>query len=289
MPDYGVWSSSSIPGLAPELTEFVAKLHGSSQPSLMRASDGCLYVVKFAQASQPGSLFNESAGSELYHWLVISVPNWQMLHCSDAFLDANPGCYSATPNGPVRPENKFAFGSRYLGDSGAQLFEILPGSSISRIENAMSFWVAWIADICALHNDNRQVVFQEDASRHLHAFFVDHGNLFGAPNDKPLRLLAASRYLDSRVYPELRSEGKAFLLDHFAHLDEKLLWSRIHKLPVEFYSTEGFSRLKQTVDKLNNRAFLKRILTAITGNEWVPVWQRRQPVELQMARQDFAA
>jgi hypothetical protein len=232
----------------------------------MRASDGCLYVVKFAQASQPDSLFNEIAGSEMYRWLGLSVPDWQLLRFSDAFLDANPGCYLWTKNGMSRPSGKFAFGSRYLGDNGTRLFEILPGTSISRIENAMSFWVAWIADICALHNDNRQAVFQEDASRRLRAFFVDHGNLFGAPEDEPVRLFAASRYLDSRVYPELRSQKKLLLLDQFAHLNEKLLWNRIRQLPEELRSPTGFFRLKQTVNKLKNRAFLKRILATITPN-----------------------
>jgi hypothetical protein len=65
----------------------------------------------------------------------------------------------------------------FLGRGG--LFEILPGSSIKLVGNQVSFWMAWLIEICGEHVDNRQAIFEEDADGSLDAYFVDHGHLFG--------------------------------------------------------------------------------------------------------------
>ncbi len=57
------------------VTQYVRNLRGGSQPILARASDGFLYVVKFANNLQgPNLLFNESAGSELYLACGLPIP-----------------------------------------------------------------------------------------------------------------------------------------------------------------------------------------------------------------------
>jgi hypothetical protein len=83
--------------------QFVRKLRGSCQPILVRASDGLLYVAKFAKNLQgPNVLFNESAGTELYRAFGLSVPSWKQLVVTGKFVDRNPGCWMQTDDGARR-------------------------------------------------------------------------------------------------------------------------------------------------------------------------------------------
>ena len=154
------------------LSRFIRNLRGGSQPILVQASDGLLYVVKFTNNLQGANLpFNESVGTELYRACGLAVPAWKPLLVSDAFLDRNPDCWMQTSKGRLRPDSGMCFGSRFLGGDGIRLLEILPGTSFKRVRNNKSFWLAWMIDICAHHADGRQAIFVEDAEGWLNAFF----------------------------------------------------------------------------------------------------------------------
>lgn len=146
------------------VTHYFCLVRGGSQPILARASDGFLYVVKFANNPQgPNLLFNESAGGELYRACGLHVPDWKPLVVSDSFIDRNPDCWMRTTVGRLRPASGLCFGSRFLGLNGKRLFEILPGSMYKRVRNQSSFWLAWLIDVCAEHVDNRQAIFVKGA------------------------------------------------------------------------------------------------------------------------------
>src|SRR5580698_1050275 len=103
-------------------------LRGGSQPILAHATDGLVYVVKFANNLQgPNLLFNESAGYELYRACGLPVPDWTPLWVTDSFLDGNRDCWMQTPEGRLRPSSGLCFGSLFLGQKGDRLFEIVPG------------------------------------------------------------------------------------------------------------------------------------------------------------------
>ena len=92
------------------VTHFVRNLRGGSQPILAQASDGFLYVVKFANNLQgPNVLFNESAGSELFRAIGVPVPEWRPLRVSDSFLEKNRDCWMQTPGGRLRPSSGLCF------------------------------------------------------------------------------------------------------------------------------------------------------------------------------------
>jgi hypothetical protein len=86
--------------------KFVCNLRGGSQPILVEASDGLLYVAKFTDNLQgPNLPFNESIGSELYRACGLAVPLWKPLLVTDDFLDQNPGCWLQTAAGRLRPDS----------------------------------------------------------------------------------------------------------------------------------------------------------------------------------------
>lgn len=243
------------------LSRFIRNLRGGSQPILVQASDGLLYVVKFTNNLQGANLpFNESVGTELYRACGLAVPAWKPLLVSDAFLDRNPDCWMQTSKGRLRPDSGMCFGSRFLGGDGIRLLEILPGTSFKRVRNNKSFWLAWMIDICAHHADGRQAIFVEDAEGWLNAFFVDHGHLFGGPKGEQQPRFLASRYLDPRIYQSVSSQHLLDIQRIAGSLDQEQLWQRIQTLPPDWKTASALSGFAACLGRLSNAALLRNIL-----------------------------
>ena len=274
------------------VTHFVRNLRGGSQPILARASDGFLYVVKFANNLQgPNLLFNEGAGSELYHACGLPVPKWRPLVVSDSFLDKNPECWMQTPEGHLRPASGLCFGSRFLGGNGKRILEILPGSMFKRVRNQMSFWLAWLIDVFAEHVDNRQAIFEEGADGWLDAYFIDHGHLFGGPNADSKRHFRASRYLDRRIYGQVSSETLLDFQNVLHALDADRLRQRIEAIPAEWShvsACEGFERCLQRLKMgslvqhvvetiISDRGRREETESGIAGSEWKSAFEVLRP------------
>jgi hypothetical protein len=248
------------------VTHFVRNLRGGSQPILAQANDGHTYVVKFANNLQgPNLLFNESAGSELYRACGLPVPVWTPLVVSDGFLDRNPGCWIQTPEGRLRPESGLCFGSRFLGEKGERLLEILPSSSFARLRNQTSFWLAWLVDICAEHGDNRQAVFTENSEGWIDATFIDHGHVFGGPKGELKRNFRASGYLDLRIYIEVSSETQLNILNGLCALDIDGLWERIETIPTDWKQKSAFDAVERCLQRLTDRSLIQNVIETIAN------------------------
>jgi len=249
------------------LTQFIRNLRGGSQPILVQASDGHTYVVKFANNLQgPNVLFNESAGSELYRACGLRVPEWRALWISDEFIDKNPDCWIQTPEGRLRPASGLCFGSRFLGERGNRLLEVLPRTSFERIHNPSSFWLAWLIDVCSEHVDNRQAIFTEDTNGWLNAHFVDFGHLFGGPKANMKKNYRASRYLDSRIYVEVSSKTLLDLERVAKTLDADRLWERIVAIPAEWKQESALKSVEYCLQKLAMPLYVQSLLRTLTGS-----------------------
>jgi hypothetical protein len=267
------------------LTRYIRNLRGGSQPILAEASDGHTYVVKFTNNLQgPNVLFNECVGSELYRACALPVPAWRPVMVSENFLDMNPDCWMQTPDGRLRPASGLCFGSRFLGEKGKRLLEILPRTSFERVHNPASFWLAWLIDVCAEHVDNRQALFAEDANGRLDAYFVDFGHFFGGPKADLKKNFRASRYLDSRIYSEVSSETLLGFENVVKALDGDRLWERIKAIPPEWKQDSALDGLERCLQKLSISLYVQSLLSTMIGslekrtgnvsgnpgNEWKP-------------------
>jgi hypothetical protein len=249
------------------VTQYVRSLRGGSQPILARASDGFQYVVKFANNLQgPNLLFNESAGSELYLACGLPVPDWTPLWIADSFLDSNPECWMQTPEGRLRPASGLCFGSLFLGQDGNRLFEILPGSMFIRVRNQVSFWLAWLIDVCAEHVDNRQAIFVEDADGSLDAYFVDHGQLFGGPTAESNRNFRVSRYLDSRIYSGVSFGALMDFQRRLQSLDLDKLRQRIEAIPSEWSHAPARERFDCCLQRFKTDSLVQNVIEAIADD-----------------------
>jgi hypothetical protein len=261
------------------ITQFVRKLRGGSEPILVQADDDLLYVVKFINNLQgPNVLFNEGAGTELYRACGLSTPRWKPLLLTNSFLDQNRGSWMETDKGALRPEAGLCFGSLYLGAGGRKLFEILPGSSLSRIDNRASFWLAWLVDACGNHVDNRQAIFAEDTGGKLNAFFVDHGHLFGGPNGVRRMPFVGSRYLDPRIYPDLERKEVQALLKVVRSLDTEQLSRRVQALPEDWKTASALNGFVQCLHGLSDSNRVRNILDAMINGVRAANWSQDRSV-----------
>ena len=269
---------------APVITEFLRKLPGSSRPVLVRASDGLCYVVKFRNNPQGASvLFAESAGTELYRACGLPTPSWKALSISDAFIDRTPELWMETVSGLVRPEAGLCFGSRAMDGTEGSLLEILPGSSIGRVENRLDFWLAWLVDMCAAHADNRQAIFQAKANGQLRAVFIDHGHLFGGPQNRRHLPLSISRYLEKRIYSEIGKDQIKVIEERLKSIDFEMLAQRIDALPDEWKTTAALEAFDRCLELLSQPSFVKHMIgELVESGVWrstpAPEWTaRKQP------------
>jgi hypothetical protein len=237
------------------------KLHGGSQAILAQTSDGLFYVVKFNNNLQgPNLPFNECIGSELYRACGLAGPSWKPLLLTDDFIDKNHDCWIETEEGHLRPEPGLCFSSRFLGLEGIRLLEILPGTSLNRVRNCDSFWLAWLIDICAYHADHRQAIFVEDSAGWLDAFFIDHGHLFGGPNGELRRNFETSRYLDQRIYKNVSSLQFLNFQKVVLGLDADQLWRKIRTLPEEWKTPSALDGFAHCLNCLSMSTLLQNIL-----------------------------
>jgi hypothetical protein len=199
-------------------------------------------------------------GSELYRACKLPVPTWKPLLVTDSFLDQNPDCWIQTGEGCLRPQSGLCFGSQFLGNNGVQTLEVLPGSSLKRVRNHGSFWLAWVIDICAKHADNRQALFLKNSTQKFTAYFIDHGHLFGGPQGKQNVHFLTSRYLDPRIYQNVSPRYFCKLQKTAEELNSDDLWKRAQALPEDWKTASAFDGLTQALNRLSSATLLQGIL-----------------------------
>ncbi len=200
-------SAHSLPALSAE--NFLRRMRGGAQSSLVRASDGALYVVKLHGNPQgPNVLANEALGSWLAAQLGLETPAWRQISISDEFLAQNPEMWFETPSGRVRPAAGLHYASRLVEtQADGSVYEILPRSWFARVQNREEFLGMLLLDLWCNHTDNRQACFvQEAGARGLRAVFLDHGHMFNGADGASDARAAAALFLDRAMYEGLWSQ-----------------------------------------------------------------------------------
>lgn len=238
-------------------TRFVRALNGGSQPMLVDASDGRQYVVKFANNPQGQNvLCNEVLGAELYRALGLPAPEWRPVLITQNFLLRNPNCRMTASGSRIQPEAGLCFGSCAIGQPNGRIFEMLPGSFLRRVTNRPHFWLAWLADICAEHRDNRQCIFIENSGV-LQAVFLDHGHMFGGPDGSLKTPLMGPRYWDTRVYavPDLK-KMRMQLRQISSSLDTDRLLKAIQEAPEAWFHDSALKNFFVCIERLSRSDYL---------------------------------
>lgn len=256
---------TTLDGRYAVVTRFVRKLRGGSQPILVEASDGFKYVLKFINNPQgPNVLFNEAMGTELYRAAGLPVPIWRPLNITKTFLRSTPESWMSSDVGePLWPWPSLCFGTRYVEQDENKVWEILPGSSLTRIVNKKDFYLAWLLDICARHTDNRQALFQKHVDGY-HAIFVDHGHMFSGPLGgfcKPH--YRKPTYLDLRVYEHNLNDHGREIAKMALNLDTGKLWRCAGRLPNQWCTDSALQNFAACLCVLSETNTVKTIAELI--------------------------
>lgn len=176
------------------LTQFVRRLRGGSQPHLMKASDGNLYVVKFQGNPQGTSILaNEIVAAKIAGLLGLPVPATMVVELPYELCE---GLYFETSRGrePIRPG--LHLGSRLAVSSlEGRSYDCLPQCARHLLRNPEDLIGVQLFDLWTCNRDTRQVVFWKfSRDKKFTAAFIDNGHCFGGPNWKFFPLAHANRY-----------------------------------------------------------------------------------------------
>jgi len=162
------------------VTQTIRALIGRNKPCLVWADNGQHYVQKALNRDQ---LFNEALGSQLGFALGLSFPAWAELRTDVSAVDDR------------RPST---FGSELIhGD----IREYLPGNWYRMIDNSAEVYRCLLFDLWCNHTDSRQIIFQHRGPSALHAYFVDHDQMFALDTRSSLpKRIEQTRYPDLRIY-----------------------------------------------------------------------------------------
>ena len=235
------------------LVEHVRRLRGGSQPRLMRASDGNLYVVKL-QDNPQGSrvLANELLASRLAQHLGLPVPQAEILELPAKLAES---LYFETPTGPKRICPGPQLGLRLvISPINGRIYDFLPQAYANQIRNQEDFAGIHLFDLWTCNRDTRQAVYwKRSQQRKFTVTFVDNGHCFGGPDWK------LSADLSANLVP-LPCECSCWM----AKLDAVapgLLVRLAAGIPTEWYFNDGRGMCDMIRRLIARRAELRRLLS----------------------------
>jgi hypothetical protein len=237
--------------------EFVRRMRGASQPSLLRCEDGASYVVKFRNNPQHVRvLANEMLAGRLALLVGLPVPRL-------AFVDVPSELIAASPllqfeigarREPCAPG--LQFGSRFPGVPGRTLVvDFLPDRLLRDVmkDHPSFFLGALVFDKWTCNCDGRQVIFyrlldQEGSS--YSATLIDHGFCFNDGDwdfpDSPIRSLYPRRV----VYRDV--QGFESFLSRVENLEVSELEDCVRGIPAEWCG-ERRAELDRLLERLYER------------------------------------
>ena len=189
--------------------EFVCRMRGASQPSLLRCEDGENYVVKFRNNPQHVRvLANEMLASRLALLLGLPVPGPAFIHVSPELVAGNPLLQFELGRGREACLPGVQFGSRFPGAPAETLVvDFLPDRLLRRVTSVDKvFGGALVFDKWTCNCDGRQAIFYRTTDQEGSAWsaaLIDQGFCFndGEWNfpDSPIRSLYPRRLVYEKV------------------------------------------------------------------------------------------
>jgi hypothetical protein len=245
-------------------TECLRRMPGKSQPQLMRAADGNLYVVKFQNNPQGlRSLANEMLGASLATLLGVPVMPVALIDVLEEMVFLCEGMFIEIARCRVPCQPGLCFGSQFRLDGKVWLPDLVTPESI---ENADDFLGMLVFDKWTSNMDGRQVaIVPNEAYSAYRAIMIDQGLCFGGEewtfHNGPLRGVAHF----PRIYE--RVTGIEDFEPWLARLERKINLEMLRRaaetVPPPWYRYYG-DALNQLIWQLNERRMIVRGLVSQT-------------------------
>jgi hypothetical protein len=256
---------------------YVSSVRGGSQAKIMRASDGHLYVVKFANNPQgPRTLANEYIASRLAGKVGLPVPEIALIEVTEGFVRGEPGLTIQLAECTVRCEPGLHFGSRYVVDPlHGRVFDLVPKQMLREVRNASAFMGMLAFDKWMANCDWRQaLLWKQGHDRKYTVAFIDHGGCFDFADwrfsDAPLQGI----YPAPEVYAGIH-DWRTFepWLGRLERLTETDILDCASEIPPEWYDADT-ERLLCLLEQLFRRRKRVRELILGTMKHFLgPLWE----------------
>lgn len=289
-------AQAASPSLGPPILrahKYIRRMHGGSQPQLLKASDNHYYVVKFVNNSQRKEvLVNELLAAELARMMGLPVPVFAIVSVGQDLINLSPEMVIELPRTREPCQPGFAFGSRYpdrpAGSRRTTLCEVNDMSvfrSYGAVVNSNDFLGMLVFDRWTANSDRRQVVFTQTepeakvkknrvnhrrpaavcspVARTYRALMIDNGFCFGFVLEGFQEHRTSSIYYDPTVYPRVvrMNSFEPWLELVEGGLDLSKLALLAEQVPAQWLDGDR-SFLAQVLDGLQNRRCLVRGLIA---------------------------
>jgi hypothetical protein len=250
-------------GSAIRVTNVIRRMRGGAQSNLVSCDDGKHYVMKMRPNPQgPNILANEALGALLLEGLGLPCPRVAATSVSSTVILKFPMLAFESDQGPRMPQKGLHFASQFMDVAGSQLFDCLPESYETRIENQADFLGIYIFDIWASHQDRRQCIYRQDLrTGKIWAVFIDNGHLFGGPDWSKVGNHDCARSVITEDFQGLDEARISSWISHFRKTVPSLLHGSLGFLPVSWYegdidalATRLLERLKILPDLIESHS-----------------------------------
>lgn len=224
-----------------EAVRFIrAAAHGSSHPSLIEASDGQSYWLKF-QGNPQGSetLINEWTAVRLAALVGLPVPETRLISVSADFIRRNPGTYfyrAAAGHGLQQPFPGIALGIAHVAGSES-------GTPETQKASTAFFAGGLVFDVWTCQEDRRQAIFRSRRSSGPGVAFIDFGRAFAPSHlDHALEFTDGGRAPYARHFNYSRLRSMAVFepwLDRIDRLPDAAIDSAVTDVPPEWFDLKS--------------------------------------------------
>lgn len=275
-------------------------MRGGAQSHLIEADDGHYYIVKFLNNPQGRRiLINELLGTEIFRYLHLAAPPYQIVEITREFLDHNPDVYMQLGSRRREVEPGWHFGSRCPGHPGTMgLYDILPDVLIAKVCNRTDFLGAMVADKWLSNSDGRQAVYFRGSPRQWTfqpghhpskkdyiALLIDHGYVLDGPNWTFGDAAVSGRYHRPFLYEDVT--GLASFqpwLDQVRHLPLQVLDDAYKRIPPQWFDRDQ-DLFEGLLDQLAaRRSRVDDLLRATRDSSARPFPNWRDPVSFSVTR-----
>jgi hypothetical protein len=256
-------------------------MRGGAQSHLLRASDGCFYVVKFRNNPQHRRvLVNEWVATRLAERIGLPVPLMEIVEVGGWLIRNTP---ELRVHAAGRTEPCVAglhCGSRYVLDPfDGQVLDYMPEAQLERVRNIDAFAGALAFDKWVCNADVRQAVYaRRSRERRYSATLVDQGHCFNDGEwsfpDSPLRGVFGF----NAVYAEVRGwESFEPWLSRIEGLDAGDIVACAGDVPPDWYESD-MDALESLLETLaGRRPRVRDLITAFrySSRQPFPLWKGR--------------
>ncbi|MGC2421773.1 MAG: HipA family kinase [Candidatus Acidiferrales bacterium] len=264
--------------------EYICRMHGGSQPKLMRCSDGKYYVVKF-QNNPEGvkTLANELLATLMAERLDLPVPEPAIVEVHPDLVRYTGELVIEQRHGSVRCRPGLCFGSLYgNGESSpanpSDACNALPESQLAKVHNLSDFLGMLVFDEWIGNTDTRQTIFIRNHSlRHPYrVLMIDEGLCFNGTEwnfpDAPRRGLYPHRAVYANVWGMEAFGLWLMRLDRYMNRD--VLDRAAEEIPPEWYpgDADSLARLLARLDERRKKIRDLLLSTRKAAPEFFPSW-----------------